>query len=215
MPFVDVVPLGLEDLAARPRSEPPPSGRPRLLFVGRLESRKGIDVLFAAARDVMLRYPSATLDVVGNDAIPGPDGRPYRLGFESDAANDPIRDRVRFHGTVGEAELRGFYAACDILVAPSRFESFGLVLLEGMIFGKPVVGCRVGGMPEVVGDEEGGLLAEIDDAASLASCIDRLLGDPTLRERLGQAGRLRYERRFSPEAMAAGVRNAMLKARVR
>jgi glycosyltransferase involved in cell wall biosynthesis len=183
-----------------------------LLFVGRLETRKGIDVVFEAARRVLPRHPSATLDIVGNDTIPGPTGMTYRASFETDDANALIRHQVRFHGAVGEPELRGFLASSDVLLAPSRFESFGLVLLEGMMFGKPVVGCRAGGMPEVVGDEEAGLLAEPGDPVSLASCIDRLLSDSALRTRLGQAARLRYERDFSPQVMASSVRAIMLRA---
>jgi glycosyltransferase involved in cell wall biosynthesis len=164
-------------------------------------------------RDILERHPQATLDLVGDDTIPGPGGRTYREAFQ--AQHLDVEDRVRFHGKVDEARLRGFYADCDLLIAPSRFESFGLVLLEGMIFGKPVVGCRVGGMVEVVEDEVTGLLAEPGDPASLAACLSRLVEDPALRSRLGAAGRARYEARFTPEAMARGVRDLMLDAAAR
>ena len=106
---------------------------------------------------------------------------------------------------VSEEALRGFYRACDVFVAPSRFESFGLILLEAMMFAKPVVCCRAGGMPEVVVEGETSLLAEPGDAASLECALERLIEDPALRQRLGAAGRRRYEAHFTPEHMASDV----------
>ena len=202
-----VVPLALADRFNCPFVAPAalPPGSLRLLFVGRLEARKGIDVLLAAAVPLLVRFHHVHLDIVGNDSLAGPDGRTYRVLFETDPLYAGIRERVRFHGEVGEEALRGFYRACDIFVAPSRFESFGLTLLEAMMFAKPVACCRAGGMPEVVVDGETGLLAEPGDAASLERCLARLIGDSTLRGQLGEAGRRRYEARFMPERMAVEV----------
>jgi glycogen synthase len=232
-----VVPLGLEDYRALPATPPPPplpGIRRRILFVGRLESRKGIDTLFEAAQQVLPHFPDTQLDIVGNAAIPSPGGQTWRARFEADPRAAAIRDRVVFHGEVDDAALRGFYAACDIFAAPSRFESFGLIFVEAMMFAKPVIGCRAGGMPEVIGfpageagmlskhgeagilskhgeagmlsdHEEAGLLAEPADAASLANCLTRLLADPALCGRLGKAGRRRYQRLFTPRRMAEGV----------
>ena len=140
------------------------------------------------------------LDIVGNDTIPGPDGTTYRARFE--AATADAKPRVTFHGEVGEAALRGFYRACDLFVAPSRYESFGLILVEAMMYGKPVIACRAGGMSEVVEDAETGLLAEPGEVASLERCLERLIGDAALSRRLGEAGRQRYEARFTPRRMA-------------
>lgn len=92
-----------------------------------------------------------------------------------------------------------------MFVAPSRFESFGLILLETMMFGKPVVACRAGGMAEVVAEGETGLLAEPGDAASLERCLAALVEDAGLRERLGVAARRRYEAHFTAERMARDV----------
>jgi glycogen synthase len=203
-PRLRVIPHALEDWSGCPFVAPAelPSRSIRLLFVGRLEPRKGIDVLLAAAGLLLVRFPQAHLDIVGDDTPAGPDGRTYRAVFESDPAYAGIRDRVHFHGEVVEEALRGFYSACDVFVAPSRFESFGLILLEAMMFAKPVVCCRAGGMPEVVVDGETGLLAEPGDHGSLERCLARLIEDPALRQRLGTAGRRRYEARFVPERMA-------------
>ena len=126
---------------------------------------------------------------------------PYRTGFERDPTAAPIRRRIAFHGEVDEARLRGFYQACDVVVAPSRFESFGLVAVEAMMAGKPVVGSRTGGMIEVIEDGVTGLLAAPGDVRSLEHCLERLVLDVDLRRRLGAAGRRRYETLFRPDAM--------------
>lgn len=208
------VPLGIDDWLELPAQAPAelPSGSLRLLFVGRLETRKGIDLLLDIAPKLLRRYPFLHIDIVGDDALPGPGGTPYRAAFESSVPEEERR-RARFHGTLAEQEIRGFYQACDIFVAPSRFESFGLVLVEAMMYAKPVVGCRTGGMVEVVEEGTTALLAEPDDPISLMACLDRLIADPGLRALLGQAGRERYERCFRPQAMAEGVVALMRRAR--
>jgi glycogen synthase len=203
-----VAPLGLADYRLLP-TIPAPNARhgvtARLLFVGRLESRKGIDILLEAALEVLSRFPHVQLDIVGNDRLAGASGQTPRAIFEADARTKAIRDRVVFHGEVNDDALRGFYAACDIFVAPSRFESFGLIFVEAMMYAKPVIGCRSGGMPEIIVEGETGLLAEPGDARSLIACITRLLEDVGLRERLGAAGRQRYEALYTPERVARDV----------
>lgn len=209
----EVVPLGLEDWTGLPETAPEalPAGAVRALFVGRLETRKGIDVLLEAAPRLLELHPNLSFDIVGNDAIPGPGGATYRAAFEAAAPAEALA-RVRFHGEVEEDRLRGFYRACDVFVAPSRFESFGLILVEAMMYGKPAVACRAGGMVEVAEEDATALLAEPGDAASLERCLDRLVGDPALRVALGEAGRRRYEARFAPAPMAEGVVALMRRA---
>jgi glycogen(starch) synthase len=209
--FIDsrlaLIPLGLEDWSLLPVTAPPAvaDGTLRILFVGRLEARKGIDVLLAAMRHLMPTYSQLHLDIVGNDTLPGPEGPTYGAVFKSDPATEEIRTRVCFHGEVDENKLRGFYRACDIFVAPSRFESFGLVLIEAMMFSKPVIACRAGGMVETVEDGSSGLLAEPGNVTSLCECLERLIVDPKLRTRLGTAGRTRYERKFTAERMTSDL----------
>lgn len=204
---VRYIPLGLDDWTGWSATPPPPlpDGTLRLLFVGRLETRKGIDVLLDAATQVLARHPTAHLDVVGNAELLGSGGTTYRDAFLADPASAAVRDRVHFRGEVDDASLRGYYRACDVLVTPSRFESFGLMLVEGMMYGKPVIGCRAGGMIEVVEDGVSGLLAEPGDAASLQDCLERLLSDAGLRERLGTAARGRFEALFSADRTAREV----------
>jgi glycogen(starch) synthase len=197
-----VIGLGSEDWARRQAPAPRREGGLRLLFVGRLEPRKAIDVVLRSAVVILARHPDVTLDVVGNDALPWSGGRPYRSLFEADPVADAIRDRVVFHGVVSDDRLREHYAKCDVLVTPSRYESFGLMLVEGMMFSKVVIGARAGGMPEVVEDGVSGFLVEPGDPDDLTRCLEVVLSDSGLRRSVGEAARRRYETEFAPARMA-------------
>ena len=99
--------------------------------------------------------------------------------------------------------MANFYEDCDIFVAPSLYESFGLVYLEAMARGKAVIGCRTGGVPEVVLDGRTGILVPPGDAAALADAILHLVNDGGLAEQLGAAGLQRYRELFTLDAMAS------------
>jgi len=94
-------------------------------------------------------------------------------------------------------------AAADIFVGPSLYESFGLVYLEAMMFAKPVVACRTGGVAEVVEAGVTGLLAEPGDPETLYECLAALIGDAGMRARFGTAGRSRYLEHFTREKFTA------------
>jgi glycosyltransferase involved in cell wall biosynthesis len=177
----------------------------KVSFIGRLESRKGVDVVMEIAPALLAEHPRVHLEFIGNDSIPAEGGRTWRERFEARPGFAAMKDRVTFRGEVGDDELREAYRSADIVLAPSRFESFGLVHLEAGMYGKPVVGSRVGGMVEVVDDGVTGLLAEPGDAQSLLQAVRKLVADPLLRERMGRAARQRYLQRFTPERMADGV----------
>jgi phosphatidylinositol alpha-mannosyltransferase len=145
-------------------------GPPRILFVGRAEPRKGLAVLLRALE----RLPEATLDLVGVDTAVG--------------------DRVRAHGRVSESERIRLLGEADVLCAPSLGgESFGVVLVEGMAAGVPVVASAIPGY-EAVLPPSAGRLVPPGDAAALAAALGELLADPELRRRLGEAGRREAER---------------------
>lgn len=195
--------LGLRNLARSFAATPRSDSRIEVLFLGRLEHRKGVDVLLRAIPELCDKYPNLLFRFAGDNAILIP-GRSetYEQAFFAEPAHEKYRGQLVFEGKVSEARLRQLYAQCDIFVSPSRYESFGLIFLEAMMFGKPVVGCRAGGMPEVIGEHLlTGMLAEPDDVSSLARCLDELIRDEKLRQRIGEAGRKRYEERFTDEVM--------------
>lgn len=194
-----VVPLGIRDDPA-PAAAPRSSGSVEVLFAGRFERRKGIDTLLEIVPTLCRQFPSLRFTLAGNDREPLPPTHRRRTDlFLSRFAADPILSRVTFAGPVTDQELAHLYRRCDIFVAPSLYESFGIVFLEAMRASKPTIGCRIGGMPEVIAEGETGLLAEPGDAASLHSALSTLISDPLLRERMGQAGRTRFERHFALE----------------
>jgi glycogen(starch) synthase len=173
-----------------------------VLFVGRLESRKGIDVLLNAAPDLFAAEPNLHLRILGDHSLLGPNGKTFKDSFQDSDAGKRWAANVSFEGRVDDETLRAAYADCDVFVAPSRFESFGLVFLEAMREGKPVVGCTAGGVPEIVTHEVNGLLVAPDDAKALARAILRLLRSRELRESMGDAGRKLFLERFTSARMA-------------
>jgi glycogen synthase len=190
-----VIPLGLEIPAVCPTARE--DRAKKVLFVGRLEPRKGIGMLLDAIPRVLEAVPEAEFDIVGKDVM-GASSPVMRWR----QAHRPLRRRVRFHGEVPWRALDALYEACDLLAAPSRYESFGLIYVEAMARGKAVIGTTAGGIPEVVRHEETGLLVPPDDPGALASAIIRLLSDDEYRRTLGQAGYERYRAEFSAWSMA-------------
>jgi glycosyltransferase involved in cell wall biosynthesis/GT2 family glycosyltransferase len=197
--WAEVQPLGVRDRHDQyPPQRDEDDGKVRVLFVGRLERRKGVDVLLQAAVRLLERFPQAEFVLAGKDTPNTETGSTYRAQFQEKYGQDPrIASRVTFAGAVSEDQLYQHYADADIVCMPSRYESFGLVLVEGMVFGKPVVGCAVGGMCEIVETEGNGLLAQPGSAASLEECLARLLGNADLRRRFGQRSRALYEEKFA------------------
>ena len=184
LPHLHTVPLGIVPDGA---GAAPAAGRHRLLFVGRCERRKGVHRLLEVLPGLLARHPDWECHLVGDDRVPLVEGGTMK---------------ERFHGTVGEAELRVQYRQCDLFVAPSLFESFGLIYLEAMQYGKAVIGCRTGGVPEVVEHGRQGLLVAPDDPAELRTALQRLMEDEPLRQRMGQAGIQRVRRVMNYRAMA-------------
>ncbi len=166
-----------------------------VLFVGRLESRKGLDALLETIPAILQEKPDVVFDLVGDDSIPH-ENSTYRAEFERSYAKKDWFQRCRFHGQVDQNTLLRFYKSCDLFVAPSLFESLGLIYLEAMRESKPVIGCLVGGVPEVVINGETGILIEPDNALQLWEAIDRLYFDGQLRSEMGRAGRARLEKIF-------------------
>ena len=156
---------------------------PVLLFVGRIQPLKGLDV--AVGTLAALEDPGAELVVVGGPS--GADG-PDELARVLDLAGDlGVRERIRFVEPQPHHLLSTWYRAADVVLVPSRSESFGLVALEAAACGRPVVAAGVGGLRTIVDDGGTGFLIEGRDPASYAAAIEKLLHDPGLAAGMGAA----------------------------
>ncbi len=164
-----------------------------LLFVGRLERLKGVEIAIRAMALLSDReHDDLRLIVLGEDSREGDESEKERLKAVASALG--VRDRVDFLGSVAHHELPYFYAAADVCVMPSYSESFGLVALEAQACGRPVVASGVSGLRSVVRDEVSGYLIESDDPATYAERIGRLLANPELAQQMGRRGRLLAQR---------------------
>jgi D-inositol-3-phosphate glycosyltransferase len=164
-----------------------------LLFVGRLERLKGVEIAIRALALLRDReHDDLRLIVLGEDSRDGDESEKERL--KAVAAAVGVRDRVDFLGSVAQHELPYFYAAADACVMPSYSESFGLVALEAQACGCPVVASGVSGLRSVVRDDVSGYLIDGHDPAEYAERIGRLLADPELAQQMGRRGRLLAQR---------------------
>jgi glycosyltransferase involved in cell wall biosynthesis len=150
-----------------------------VLFVGRLERRKGIDLIVEAIPAILGADESARVVIAGHD----PEGWQQRVLRSLHPAES---QRVHFLGVISDALREKLLARAHCLAFPSRYESFGLVPLEAFVHGVPVVASRSGAIPEVVIDKDCGILFEENDSGSLAAAIEALLKDDDLHRRLGQ-----------------------------
>ena len=195
-----VVPNGV-DVArfadAAPIEEIVSSPRPSLLFVGRLERRKGLEPLIRAFTLLKTRRPDLRLYVVGD-------------GPERDRCQQLLPARLRtdvvFLGRVGGDELPRFFASCDLYVSPALGgESFGIVLLEAMAAGRPVVASDLPGYRSVARDGAQGRLVPPGDPRALADAVEALLDNPALRDAMAVEGR-RTAAAYDWPAVAARLR---------
>jgi glycosyltransferase involved in cell wall biosynthesis len=190
-----VIPRGLVDRAGQP-SQPSSSGPVEVLFVGRLEHRKGVDVLLDAARALIAEGMDAHFTLVGYE-MPVAHGGVDLARVRGHGADRGWAGRVTVTGAVSDEQLDRHLQAADIVCVPSRYESHSVVLVEAMMFGKPVVACRTGGIPEVVQHAGNALLTPPGDAIALAASLRRLIEDRELRIAFGQSSRRRFEERFA------------------
>jgi len=181
-----------------------------VLFVGRLAKKKGVEYLIRAFPDVLARHPSARLVVVG-------DG-PCRGELEALSSQLRLQDRVHFAGAQPPATLPRFYQSSRLFVGPSVVarsgdtEAFGLVFVEAMAAGCPVVATAVGGIPEVVIGGRTGLVVEPKSPAALAWAINRLLDSPTEASRMGAFARRWARRKFDWHQVARGYAGVLAQA---
>jgi phosphatidylinositol alpha-1,6-mannosyltransferase len=208
---IHVLPWALDpEFEAIPLNTPPekvPHGYPDgrvILTVGRWlakERYKGMDTLITALPRLLTRWPELQLLAVGD----GDD----RAWLEDLAEQNGVNRHVHFLTDLTFEQLAACYEACEIFVLPSRGEGFGLVYLEAMARGKPVIGGAHGGAPEVIEDGVTGYLVPHGDAAQLATSIETLLSDPALAQKMGGRGRQRVEREFRFSVFAKSLKKIL------
>ena len=186
---IAVIPLGVDLDQFRPRDQTAaraaiglPGDERVLLAVGRIEPLKGFDILIRALAE-MTERERVTLLVIGGDERAAPELARLRAVAEEVG----VIERVRFLGAVPHDDLPAYYNAADIMVVPSFYESFGLVALEAMASGVPVVASRVGGLTSTVADGRTGYLIPWRCPEPFAEKIDLLLRNEPLRQALGAA----------------------------
>jgi glycosyltransferase involved in cell wall biosynthesis len=167
--------------------------RPTILVLARLDPQKGQDVLIDALPRILARIPEA---------------RVLFAGHETGCSVASLKQRARDRGVLSHVEFLGFRSdvrallqGASVLALPSRWEGFGLVLLEAMDVGRPIVASAVGAIPEVVRDREGGLLVPPDEPEALAEALITVLAEPDRAKAMGEAGRRRLIESFSERAM--------------
>jgi glycogen(starch) synthase len=195
---IRLIPLAVHTFPSWVRTPRPP-GPPSVVFLGRMEHRKGTVELLQAVPKVLERVPDARFLLIGQDRPHCPGGRTH-AEYLGDFP-PPVRQAVTLAGRLPQAEVDRALQAADLFVAPSRYESFGLIFLEAMRWGTPVVGTTAGGIPEVVEHEKSGWLVPPESPDELANAIVRLLTTPELRAALGAGGRRRAETEFGVETM--------------
>lgn len=176
---------------------PPDPAAPLILYTGRLQSVKGIMVLLRSVASVARVFPKVQYVLAGARHISISDAALKQTLTEQGGA-----DHVTLLGHVPWRELADWYRRATIFVMPSYYESFCISCVEAMAFGIPVVATTAGGLPEIVEDGVTGILVPPGDPQALAEAILRLLGDPDLRRRMGEASRERVNAKFSTEHVA-------------
>ena len=169
------------------------------VVAGRIQPLKGVDVALEAAAIIASQIPGFRLSVIGGAS--GPTGEAEVSRLVARASEPDLEGVVDFHEAVPHTELAEFYRAADVVMVPSRSESFGLVAAEAQSCGVPVVAARVGGLEHVVADGRSGLLVDGWDPKDHAEAVIRVLSDAKLAARLS-SGALRWSERFSWDSTA-------------
>jgi glycosyltransferase involved in cell wall biosynthesis len=206
---IDIVPSGVDIDLFRPKGPVAErSGRHRLLAVGRLVERKGVADAIAAVR----RLPEVELLIAGGPHRAALDADPEAVRLARLADEYGVADRVRLIGRVTHEDLPALLRSADAVVCLPWYEPFGIVPLEAMACGVPVVGSAVGGLLDTVIDGVTGVLLPPRDADAAADALARLLADDGARRAMGRAGAERVRAHYTWDRVAASVERSYLRS---
>jgi glycosyltransferase involved in cell wall biosynthesis len=175
-----------------------PLSRPIIPYIGQLTVRKCFDMVVAAMPAVVARFPQASFVFVTHNPE-------QRATLQRMAAERGVGANLHFLGTISEAQKLALLRASDVLPFPSRYEGFGLPVLEGMATGVPVISTRIPVIDELIADGQNGLLIPYDDVGALEQAMLDVLERPELRARLVEGGRRALAERFDPASLCARV----------
>ncbi len=198
---IRVVPLWIEtDWIAQLPTRPPQHAlrRPLLLYIGQLTRRKGPDLAIEAMPEVVARYPQAEFAFVSHNPA-------EQATLQSRAEQLGVAGNLHFLGQVSEEEKIALLRACDAYLLPTRYEGFGLPLLEAMACGAPIVSSDIPVVREIVQDGVNGLLVPLGDSKALAAAVLRLLEDGGLRRKLIAGGERILRERYDGDLLVRQV----------
>jgi glycosyltransferase involved in cell wall biosynthesis len=194
--------VNLNELRVCSASSAPESPHRYVLCVSAYKKQKAIDVLIRAFERVHQTHPRLELVVVGAWV------NRLRTKLENLATALGVQPWIQFLGPQGRGEVAKLLNGCEIFVLPSRFETFGLVILEAMACKKPVIATAVGGIPEIIENGKNGVLVEPDDPGALAEALVRVLNDSPLRRAIARAGYETVCQNFQSDHMGAAYQTA-------
>lgn len=173
------------------------------LFVGRLTPDKGVHLAIEAMTKVPSMPQSFGLVVVG-PSPPSPAASAYRSELEDQSTAAGLNSRIRFAGYVPEERLHDFFTGADVLIVPSIWEEPApLVLVEALACGTPVIGTKVGGLPELIRDRVSGFLIPPETPSEIARCLSEILENPNLLRHLREGALRESKQRFNPDRWAS------------
>lgn len=170
-----------------------------ILSVGRLNYQKAFHYLIKAMPKILKKIPKVKLIIVGEGE---------QSTYLNQLANFlGVKESVIFTGALDQNQISDAYAACDIFVLSSQFESFGISLIEAQAAGKPVIGTKVGGLPEALLDRQTGFLVDFGDIGQLEDNIIHLLSDEKIAKEIGKKGKAFVENQFSTQRSVDSIIN--------
>jgi len=187
--FVLPMPIDSEKIY---KKEVLPPKRKIILSVARLTRQKDLGTLIRAFHRVHQKYNELDLAIIGEG--------PEKTNLQDLIRKLDLKKEVYLYDLMSQEKLNEYYNTCDMIVLPSIGEGFGLVLVEGQLCNKPVIGVNSGGITDIIEHEKTGLLFPPEDFVSLASAMERILSDENLASRLSEAGHQSAQVKFSQEA---------------
>jgi len=200
-----ILPLGIIDKNNIAADKKTTSEKFRLLYVSRLENRKGTLAFLKSLPLIHQQCQNIQVDIIGTDRAHAPGDIKFQQYFKENF--NALSEVVTFHGFVDDQTLDIFYKNADLFVVPSVYESFGLIYVEAMMYGLPSIATKGGGIPEVITDGVDGFVTEINDSNEIAARVNEFINNKTLLTNMGVTARKSFEDKFTYLIMSRNTEN--------